>query len=152
MKMKAYLDKRILVVGDRDIDILCDVRNELNGRRGRNEVVKSIPDGVPIEPRPFPKGIWNVGIPLPRSSDYLRPYFIPTDAWQMLPIWELDSVGGYKKETTEMCRDTGYGLHFSTSRTTQGCIRIVNESDLFWLKDIILEAYRNKEKVTLEVV
>jgi hypothetical protein len=48
-----------------------------------------------------------------------------------------------------MTRDMGYGLHYSTSNTTQGCIKIMKKGDLLWLVEKILE---DKEPVTLTVV
>jgi hypothetical protein len=146
--MIANLDKGTLTAFGRNIKISCVVRNDINGWRKSHEVVKSIPEGLPIYPRQFPKGVWDVGKPLSRTDPYLAPYFIPTNAYQYLPIWTLDD-GCYSEKTEKTTRDMGYGLHYSTSNTTQGCIRIMKKGDLLWLVEKILES---KEPVTLTVV
>ncbi|WP_148224082.1 hypothetical protein [Sediminispirochaeta smaragdinae] len=102
-------------------------------------------------PRPFPVGRWNVGRPVPRSHPYKAPYYIPTDAFQMLPRWELDDDGGYLRETEDMVRDEDYGLHCSSSNTTLGCIRITKEKDLLWMVEKINRTLDTGEKVYLEV-
>lgn len=134
------------------IDVSCLVRNELNGQRKKNQVVKSMPEGKPIQPRQFPAGSWTVGMPVTRTDPYLAPWFIPTTAFQMLPIWSLDTKGQYKEATDKKTRDVGYGLHHSTSNTTQGCIKIIKMDDLLWLVTKIIDAIENKQTVTLIVV
>lgn len=134
------------------IDITCVIRNELNGWRRKDEIVYSIPDHKPIQPRTFPKGIWAVGKPDPRQDPYLAPFFIPTDAWQYLPIWELDKNKCYVEATNNMTKDKGYGLHFSTSTSTQGCIKINKLSDLLWLVGELKEQQANGNVIMLEVV
>jgi hypothetical protein len=146
--MVANLQKGILKAYGRDIKISCIVRNDINGWRKSHEVVLSIPEGLPVYPMPFPKGVWDVGKPLSRTDPYLAPYFIPTNAYQYLATWTLDD-GCYSEKTGHMTRDMGYGLHYSTSNTTQGCIKIMKKGDLLWLVEKILE---DKEPVTLTVV
>lgn len=153
MKHEIIVDlkKGKLMAFDKVINVSCIVRNETNNRR-KDEVVRSIPKGLPIQPRTFPTGTWNVHRPLARTSDYLKPFFIPTDAWQMLPVWELDAKGNYRAPTDVCVRDEGYGLHFSTSRTTQGCIKTLNLVDLLFLVEHINKALDNKDTVILTVV
>jgi hypothetical protein len=134
----------------RIIDISCIVRNELNNR-GRRELVYSIPDKKPIQPRTFPLGIWEIGKPLPRTDPYLAPFFIPTNASQEMPIWATDA-GGYTNVTKETTIDRGYGCHTSTSRTTQGCIKVSKLEDLLFLVDNINKALDSNNKVMLNVV
>jgi hypothetical protein len=105
----------------------------------------------PVMPRPFPFGDWNVYMPLPRHDKYLAPYFIPTSAEQFLPVWALDENGGYDHATAEKVLDLGYGLHFSTSTTTVGCIRIFEEADLLWLVENIKKRLALGEHVKLSV-
>lgn len=140
-----------MVAFGKEINISCIVRNETNNRR-KDEVVKSIPQGKPIQPRTFPLGTWEVGTPVAREDTYLHPFFIPTKAWQLMPIWELDSLGNYKNPTENMTRDSGYGLHFSTSRSTQGCIKIMNKDDLLFLVSKINLAHLAKDIVEINVV
>lgn len=150
--LTANLSTNTLNAFGKDIDISCIVRNELNGWRKSNEIIFSVPDHKPVQPRPFPKGIWNVGKPVAREDPYLAPYYIPTDAWQQLPIWELTADRKYGHVTTDYVRDTAYGLHTSTSTSTQGCIKINNMHDLLWLVQYI-GIYRDKgDIIKLKVV
>ena len=142
-------DAEMLVAGSRRIRAWSQVRNELNGlrpnlekiKRGKSDVfyttTASGERGVPSMPRAFPVGKWKILgiIPHPdRANDgYLWPFYIATDAWQMLDEWELDSNGVYERKTGKRVPDYAYGLHFSSSDWTQGCIRIGSESDLRWL-------------------
>jgi len=142
----------------KDIHADCIVRNELNGKRHLHDplqVVKAMSEDPyhkpPVMPRPFPAGRWGVYKPRARSNPYLAPFFIPTDAEQILPIWALDENGGYDHETSEHVLDIGYGVHFSTSRTTVGCIRIMAESDLLWLVHVINERLMAGHSVSLTV-
>jgi hypothetical protein len=93
----------------------------------------------------FPVGKWPIGKPLPRTAPYTAPFFIPTDAFQMLPVWEIKD-GKYVKATDKLIRDSGYGLHFSTSNTTLGCIKIINRDDLLMLVDDINNVLYNGEE------
>lgn len=144
--MKLSWDKAddFLLAGDRKIRCWSKVRNELNGlrpRAGKPDVFYTTTiggnKGVPSMPRAFPVGKWKILgiIPHPdRANDgYLWPFYIATDAWQMLDEWELDSNGVYERKTGKRVPDYAYGLHFSSSDWTQGCIRIGSESDLRWL-------------------
>lgn len=129
----------------------CRVRNELNGQRGIDEVVMTEPFEHPYYPREFPNGTWKVFKPVQKRAPYLAPYFIPTDAWQMVDLWDV-ADGKYVRKSGKQYRDEGYGLHFSTSSTTLGCIRIGAQADLLWLVDSIIAALAKNEPVTLEVV
>jgi hypothetical protein len=146
-----HKEDSFLYAGDKQILCWSKVRNELNGLRPK----KGIPDLVysmgengrkeyPVMPRSFPVGVWQItgfndhskvdakGMP---EDGYLYPVFIATNAYAMLDIWDLDENGGYLKNTREKCKDYFYGLHFSTSEWTQGCIRIGYQADVRWLWD-----------------
>jgi hypothetical protein len=73
---------------------------------------------------------------------------IMTDANQPLEVWRIDDDGKYELTTGALVVDWGYGLHYSTSRTTLGCIKITNKKDLLKLVEMI-EA--EKEPVIVEV-
>ena len=47
--------------------------------------------------------------------------------------------------------DHGYGLHYSTSRTTLGCIKIHDIMDLYSLVETIRSVLDKKEVVNIEV-
>jgi len=144
VKGSAYLT----IDGTVKVDCWCDVRTIANGRRKRHEVVYTIPGKQPYDPVTFPKGKWKVGRPKKRETPYLRPWFIPTDAWIELDIWDVDK-SGYLGPSGLKVIDRDYGLHFSTSPTTLGCIRIAKEQDLLTLVKMIQEC---KEEVFLEVL
>jgi hypothetical protein len=133
-----------LVAGDRRVECWSKVRNELNGLRpyvplheDKTDVVRSFPANVPIMPRPFPVGNWQItGFrihPNVATDGYLYPVFIATDAINECPEWELDSNGRYLRPTGRVVHDGANGLHFSTSDWTQGCLRVAKESDIRWL-------------------
>lgn len=135
-----------LTAGNRTIPCSCNVRNELNGQRDGEDIVYSMPDHYPYMPRPFPIGIWDIGKPEPRVNKYLAPFFIPTNARQVLPIWSILD-GAYDAPTAEHITDWGYGLHYSESTTTLGCIKIHSRDDLLWL----VEQLKKEGKHTLLV-
>ena len=163
MRLNFYPDNKVLecVIGEnniRDIPADCDVRNEVNGRRRLHDpkqVIYAMTHDpyhkYAVMPRKFPKGEWKVSEPVARTSRYLAPFYIPTNAEQYLEIWELDQDGGYAKATGKKVLDIGYGLHFSTSKTTVGCIRIFSKSDLLWLVHQVNERLVTGHDVTLSV-
>jgi hypothetical protein len=121
----------------------------IRNRENPEDVVVSIPGRVPYMPIGFPAGIWKVGKPIAKTNPYLAPYFIPTNAWQMVTEWTLEPDGSYGQPTARKIKDEGYGIHFSTSSTTLGCLKIVNKSELLTLVRMIVEC---KEAITFEVV
>lgn len=150
----------IATTKDRVVSIVADcvVRNEINGWRrlhAPKEVVRAMThdpyNKPPVMPRTFPKGHWTIYAPRKRTDEYLAPYFIPTNAEQYLDVWDLDENGGYDKATGNKVLDIGYGLHFSTSNTTVGCIKIHNRDNLLWLVKQIDAAISCGESVTMKV-
>lgn len=129
------------------------VRNEINRWRDKSQVVQTMGDARhPYQPRPFPGGIWSVGMPVERDDPSLWPYYIPTDATRKVFAWERDT-DGYKAETEKIVTDEEYGIHHSkSSTTTLGCINVVNEEDLRGLVAAIVAALSSGEKVYLEVI
>jgi hypothetical protein len=153
-------EKYMHVYGDKvepwDVRVSCLVRNELNGWRKPNEVVYRITrDNIeshdPVQPRQFPNGIWTIEWIEPRVNRYQRPYYIQTNAYQMLSIWELDENGRYKKETNILKPDYSYGLHFSESNTTLGCIKIHIMEEFSVLLDQLWQELKQGIKPILEV-
>ena len=162
MRLVFYPDQSLLtcsIIGRvRDIEASSDVRNELNKRRAlhdESQVIRAMCEDPyhkpPVMPRSFPFGEWTVGKPRARKDPYRAPYYIPTDAEQYLDVWELDDDGGYDHPTAQRVLDIGYGLHFSTSSTTVGCIRIHSEGDLLWLVGQWMAEDLRRETTTLSV-
>jgi len=104
-------------------------------------------DGVPYKPKAFPVGVWSVYTPLARTSMYTAPYFIPTNACQLVEEWTLDEHGLYQYPAGRTVMDYGYGLHHSAIEYTFGCLRIVNVPDLLWL----VERLKQEGLVHMEV-
>ena len=144
-------------------DVSCDVRNELNGRRPNPnkkpslEVVHAITKSneetnLAVMPRQFPNGIWKITKIEPRTDGYRAPFIIFTDAWQVLNLWRTGPDGGYLEKTNTLVNDYIYGLHFSMSNTTQGCIKIHDIMALRQLvKELNIELEQN-EYPTIEVL
>jgi hypothetical protein len=147
----SHKDKK-LSYSDTIIDATCDVRTLKNGRRGKNQVVYSIPSGRPYDPDIFPCGEFDVFEPVMRSDEYKKPFFIPTNAKRIVKVWHMDANKNYDAETTETVVDEGYGLHYSSSNTTLGCIKIMQLNDLLNLKDWVSQQLKAKNKVRLEVI
>jgi hypothetical protein len=141
---------------DQVIDVVCSVRNELNGLRHLYEPVvytenKDGARGIPYMPRPFPKGKWKILAILPKTNGYEAPEFISTDACQLVEKWTVVN-GRYGAPTGEMVMDYGYGQHNSTSSTTLGCGRILLSSDRAKLTAILKPKLAAGEVCYLEVV
>ena len=144
-----------LTFGDKTIEVTCNVRNELNGRRRFEEKPVRSENldgtlGVPYMPRWFPVGKWEVVAIIPKTDPYEAPEFISTDAHQTVHEWtELDDH--YGSDTGDEIEDYGYGLHNSTSGTTLGCGRITRSEDRASLVKAIQDAWAIGETVTLVV-
>jgi hypothetical protein len=96
---------------------------------------KKKPDGTPAEP-------------------YLYPFFLQTNAHQTVPVYKLEIVNDKQKigAPDGTREDWLYGLHYSTSSTTLGCIKIVKEEDLTWLVGQIKAAWKDNAIVRMDVV
>lgn len=138
----------------------CNVRNELDDSRklgDRTQVVYAMTgnryDKIPYMPRRFPEGIFNIVsvIEKPPEDTYKWPFFISTDAWQVVTAWSLEGGGGYLRPTNKKVIDYGYGIHFSSSKTTLGCIRIINEIDLRFCVNLLQKEIDTKTKSTITV-
>lgn len=108
-------------------------------------------DGVPYKPTWFPVGLWIVRMPLPRTSPYTRPFFISTDAHQLVDEWELDEHQLYKCATGRQVTDWGYGIHHSTCDYTFGCLRVLDIPDLVWLVGQINQEISEGNTIQFEV-
>lgn len=144
-------------------DILTNgsVQNLENGLRKTLAVFSENEDGsrgVLYSPQVFPNGIWKVGRPqaVDPAKDpdgYEQPFFIPTDAWQLVEEYQeviTDHIW-YGPKTGREVKDFGYGLHFSTYAFTLGCIRIIGKDDLLWLVEQINGALDAGDVVRLAI-
>lgn len=147
MKLKWDRKTPWLYVGD-NLKMAVSNNVRIRNRENPEDVVFTIPGKSPYMPSGFPPGIWTVSKPISKSNPYLAPYFIPTNAWQMVTEWTLEPDGSYGEPTARKVRDEGYGIHFSTSSTTLGCLKIINKSDLLTLAKMIFET---TEPVIFEV-
>ena len=137
------------------MDVSCVVRNELNGWRPnpskdpKKEVVygiteKNILTDIPVMPRQFPIGKWQITGVEPRYQEDRKPFVIITNAHQELDVWELGKNGGYKKNTNRSFNDWQYYIHCSIWNTTQGCVKAMDIDQLMRLiTQIRVEFSRN---------
>jgi len=153
MKITADLSKGELIADGAKFKISCNVRTLKNGLRGRavKEVRRSIPDNLPYDPRPFPKGLWKRDKYKFDEWEY-GDVKIRTNAWQSVNVWELDRDGNYLRETRESVIDYGYLLHYSESTTTLGCIRIATKEEAKILAGFIQKYLNLGEAVQIEVI
>jgi len=76
---------------------------------------------------------------------------IRTDAFQWVKTWELDEDKDYLRETERQVRDSGYLLHYSTSSTTLGCIRLASPNDAESIALILKRLLNQGEAIQMEV-
>jgi len=156
MKIIANLSKGILLLNGSVFPITCKVRSLRDWTRASYEVIRSVPGNWPYDPRPFPPGLWNVtGVERQKEKGFdpktYGPVKIRTDAWRQVNVWELDEDGDYLKETPRRERDEAYLLHYSSSGTTLGCIRLASPEDAEMIARVIQRLFEQKETIQLEV-
>jgi hypothetical protein len=157
MKLIADLSKETLIINDSIFPISNKIRTLRDGTRASHEVILSMPDNMPYDPQPFPKGLWNItGVEWQKEKGFdastYGPVKIRTDAWQWVNAWKLDNDGDYLKESDQLFKDHGYLLHYSKSSTTLGCIRLANDEDAVLIARFIQRFLDLGEAVQLEVV
>lgn len=127
------------------IPVRCPVRSLKNGLRDKRYVAHTFPDEFAYDPDIFPIGKWSINAVSPKTDAYKAPYFIATDAYRYVNIWDEDE-SGYVAETNTKIIDTAFGMHcshlkdgISTGKWTLGCIMIINEDDCVWWAETILK-------------
>ena len=152
--------KELIVMSDdgkklRKFKAHCNVRNELNGKRKKREVVKTFPfespERLPYMPRQFPSGIHRIISVEYTSEKYFDPVKIRTDAVRDVFEWEVKN-GVYTKPTTRIIKDKGYLIHYYDGFHSHGCILVDKKADVLTLARIIDQALSNKEEIYLEVL
>jgi hypothetical protein len=159
-------DHKSLGAFGRVISCSCLVVNEFSTPPRMRVVYSENADGsqgMPYMPRIFPSCIngepWNIYAPVPVDpakdpKAYMQPFFIPTDAWQWVQVWDVNQsvdfdyvgpalTGGEGTAGARlplMIKDYGYGIHFSMSVYTDGCEKITEKDDLLWLVDQVRAA------------
>ena len=155
MRLIADLSAGRLILPDAAYAVSNRVRSLRDGTRRSYEVIRSIPDNLPYDPLPFPKGLWNItGVEWQKERGFdprtYGPVKIRTDAWQWVNAWRLDMEGDYLQETEERVKDICYWLHYSVSQTTLGCIRLASPEDAVVIAGSIVRVLGG-EPVELEV-
>jgi hypothetical protein len=155
MKLYMKIGTALLQTPDKLYKVSNNVRSLRDGTRAASEVVYSMPDHLPYDPEPFPKGVWSVsGVSWQKEKGFdprtYGPVKILTNAWRRVRVWELDPAGDYLRETDTRTRDTCYWLHYSAFPTTLGCVRLASPEDAVELANLIVEALQS-ETVSLEV-
>ena len=133
----------------------CSVRNELNGRRKKDQVVYTIPQSghpKPYYPRQFPSGIFDITEVTYTPDPTYAPVKIKTSATREVFTWDLNQNGEYWKPTGKTQIDTAYWLHYTDSSTTLGCIRIGSAQDAMSLAQIIERTLERGDSIKLEVL
>jgi hypothetical protein len=155
MLLRYWHTKKRILVNGREYLADCTVRNELNGYRAVNEVVKTMPlsgQPEPYYPRQFPTGVWPVFQPEYTDDPEFAPVKIPTGAKQRVFTWKTGKDGKYSTPTGEAQEDYFYHIHYSQYKTTLGCIRLNSGTDAVNIAMVITEAFSRGEKVWLEVL
>ena len=165
--MTLHFTGKSIVAFGRMIPATCVVRNDLNGWRRPNQVLREKdgriqPDGTPYQPRPFPPGRWQVTEVVDKiTTSVYWPTFIRTNAWQWLEYWSVDERGHYDKPTGERFKGYGYAAHHARvrsagalvrSNTTLGCINILEDKDSVWLGDAIRNVMGERGRVYINVL
>lgn len=143
----------------RTIEASCDVRTLANGRRRRNEVVftttRSRKSGVPYDPTYFPVGLWVLTAveTTDPPNPYLGPKFIRTDAYQKVERWDVEQQEAlwYLQPSGEYVFDYGYLIHYSSSPTTLGCLKVHSLDEMLRLCEHVEAALKEGRDMTLEV-
>lgn len=153
--LRFYHKLSKLTVDNKEYKATCDVRNEINGRRFPNQIVKTYgSDGQrkPYMPRKFPTGVWTVKEPIWTDDLEYAPVKIPTSAKRNVLTWSLES-GEYKVPSEEIQEDAFYHLHFARdSKTTLGCIRLNSAEDATEIAKLIEWYLKKDQKVYIEVL
>lgn len=158
--MKVIFTWKELIILNGNIEIArypasCNVRNELNGKRKKNEVQHTVPlsgHPKPYYPRAFPGGMFEItDIEYTKDPEY-APQKIKTTATREVFTWDLDRNGDYWQPTGKTQIDSAYWLHHTKSKTTLGCIKITNFEDATHLANILEPVLEQGETIRLEVL
>lgn len=156
---------RRLLCFDGEVEATCIVRNEVNGMRGADQVVYTYgsthPHGLAYQPRRFPAGTHEITRVVDMGYDTaFWPVYMDTSATQELPVWELSTDKEYKRELARTFTGRGYGIHHARfrrgrqlvpSRTTLGCINVIEPDDMRWLADEVRTAMAYRRRVFVYV-
>jgi len=133
----------------------CNVRNELNGKRAKNEIIYTVPISgkpKPYYPRAFPGGMFEI-IDIEYTDDpQYKPVKIKTTATREVFTWDLNINGNYWKPTGKTQMDSAYWLHYTKYKTTLGCIKIDNLNDALPFAQILERVLEHGETIRLEVL
>ncbi len=106
--------------------ISCYIRDHTKSPDAHPENSNGAPFPGFYQPKPFPSGTWLVLRVEANDDPYTAPFFVATNAHQTVTCFDKTVVEDY-----------GYGIHFSTSPTTWGCLRLETENDARWLGSLV---------------
>ncbi|MDC7234980.1 MAG: hypothetical protein PQJ58_17230 [Spirochaetales bacterium] len=155
MVLRYFIEEEILEFGKITYKATCRVRNEINSKRKKSQVVKTYPKGderLPYMPRRFPTGVWEVFKPIWTNDIEFWPVKIPTNAVRRVLAWYTEK-GEYSESSEIIQDDAYYHLHFSRdSISTLGCIRLNSANDAEQIARRIEGLQAAGHQVLLEVV
>ena len=152
--IQYFHQEEALIVGDFVFKATCKVRNEINDKRKKDQVVETWPSSgfrAPYYPRRFPTGVWMLLDPIWTDDPDYAPVKIPTTARRNVLIWNT-LLGEYVHTSDNFQEDSFYHLHYAkNSPTTLGCIRLNSADDAVKIAKIIETFQREGHKTYIEV-
>lgn len=151
----SHSAKKLTIEGmEYEAKAACPLLTVRDKTRSPRNMARTTPGDEPYDPMRFPVGTWVVFDVRPREDSYRAPFFIATTAKQRVEVWSVKDSGGetvYDKPSGRFVVDEGYGIHYSLSPTTQGCIKVYDRALLEELAALVQAAIKNRELVTLIV-
>jgi len=130
-----------LIAFGKTLKTSCIILDHLHGNPAYPEDKWGKPGIVAYQPQRFPPGIWLIGDPEFQVNPLTAPYFIPTDAHQIVVC--VDGT---------VFDDWGYGAHADALyETTLGCLHLYSADDAEWLAGEIISAKQAGELIQLVV-
>lgn len=155
MLLRYFIEEELLEFGQQNYKATCRVRNEINGKRGPSQIVKTFPKAgfrLPYMPRRFPTGVWEIQKPVWTDDIEFWPVKIPTNAVRKVLTWNTER-NQYSEPLELVQEDAYYHLHFSRdSISTLGCIRLDSAHDAKEIARRIEGLLAADHKVLLEVI
>jgi hypothetical protein len=124
-------DRTFMWAFGKELKTSCIIKSRINLPPAYPEHSDGTPGKMAYQPVKFPSGLWIVKTPEATNHPLMAPYFIPTNAHQLVVC-----VDGSKFD------DYGYGIHFDAQfEETWGCLHLYSADDAIWLAQQILDAH-----------